>query len=500
MPDLSRRSALILGGAGIAATAVGGTGFFVNQRNSSTTSPAIPSGSDLVEPPELRSVSGTLTVDLESSPQQVTIAGRDVRALSYNGGVPGPTLRVRAGDTLSVSLHNGLADPSNLHVHGLHVSPENNGDNMFVTVAAGDSFDYQYELPANHPPGVYWYHPHHHGFVADQVFGGLYGAIIVEDPDPIPASRERVLVISDITLDSAGTIPAATAMEKMSGREGDLVLVNGQLTPSMTARPGERERWRIVNACVSRYLRLRLDGQQLSLLGIDSGRFEAAHDVDEVVLAPGNRADLLVTGTAGTSVLRAHTYDRGMSGGMMIGGGSSTAADDVALASFIVTGDDVATVAAIPGQPIPRDLRTATVTARRELIFAMGMGGDTGSGMGGNMGGGMGGGMMSATINGQVFDATRIDTTVQFDSVEDWMLTNTSPLDHPMHLHVWPMQIIEQSGQPVKTIMWQDVVNIPARSTVRVRVAFDDFSGRTVYHCHILDHEDSGMMGVITAN
>ena len=484
MPDLSRRSALILGGVGIAATAVGGTGFFVNQRLSSTTSPATSFGNDLVEPPELRSVSGTLNVDLESSPQQVTIAGRDVRALSYNGGVPGPTLRVRAGDTLSVSLRNGLADPSNLHVHGLHVSPENNGDNMFVTIAAGDSFDYQYELPANHPPGVYWYHPHHHGFVADQVFGGLYGAIIVEDPDPIPASRERVLVISDITLDSTGTIPAATSMEKMSGREGDLVLVNGQLTPSMTARPGERERWRIINACVSRYLRLRLDGQQLTLLGIDSGRFEAAHEVNEVVLAPGNRADLLVTGRAGTSVLRAHTYDRGASGGMMMGGESSTATDNIALARFIVTGDAVATVAAIPGQPVPRDLRTATVTARRELIFAMGMGGD----------------MMSATINGRAFDATRIDTTVQFASVEEWLLTNTSPLDHPVHLHVWPMQIIEQSGQPVETLMWQDVVNIPARSTVRVRIAFDDFSGRSVYHCHILDHEDSGMMGIITAN
>ncbi len=121
-------------------------------------------------------------------------------------------------------------------------------------------------------------------------------------------------------------------------------------------------------------------------------------------------------------------------------------------------------------------------------------------GMDGNMDGDMGGGMMSATINGLVFDATRVDTTVQFDSVEDWLLTNTSPLDHPMHLHVWPMQIIEQSGQPVDTIMWQDVVNIPARSSMRVRIACDDFSGRIEYHCHILDHEDSGMMGSITAN
>jgi len=487
MPDISRRNALILGGTGIAGIAVGGTGFFVNQGFSSSSTSGTASGGTLIEPTELRSADGVLNVDLESSPQRVTIAGRDVNALSYNAGVPGPTLRVRAGDTLSVSLKNGLTDPSNLHVHGLHVSPEDNSDNMFVTVEAGDSFDYQYELPADHPPGVYWYHPHLHGFVAEQVFSGLYGAIIVEDLEPIPADRERLLVISDITLNSSGNIPAASPMDEMTGREGDLVLVNGQLTPDMTARPGERERWRIVNASVSRYLRLRLDGQQLTLLGIDSGRFETAQDVDEVVLAPGNRADLLVTSSAGTSTLRALSYDRGSAGGMM-GGGSFRSGDEVALATLTVAGDGVAAQPAIPSQPAQRDLRTATVTARRELVFAMGMGG------------GMGGGMMTPTINGRQFDASRIDTTVQFDSVEEWLLTNTSTLDHPLHLHVWPMQIIEQDGQPVDSLLWQDVVNIPARSTTRVRIAFEDYSGKTVYHCHILDHEDNGMMGIINAN
>jgi len=481
--DLSRRNALILGGAGIAGIAIGGTGFFVNQRLSSSSTAGTASGSTLIEPPELRSADGVLNVDLESSPQRVTIAGRDVNALSYNGGVPGPTLRVRAGDTLRVSLKNSLTDPSNLHVHGLHVSPEDNSDNMFVTVEAGESFDYQYELPADHPPGVYWYHPHLHRFVAEQVFSGLYGAIIVEDPEPIPADRERLLVISDITVNSSGNIPAASPMDEMTGREGDLVLVNGQLTPDMTARPGERERWRIVNASVSRYLRLRLDGQQLTLLGIDSGRFETAQEVDEVVLAPGNRADLLVTSSVGTSTLRALSYDRGSADGFMMGGGSFRSGDEIALATLTVAGDAVATQPAIPSQPAERDLRTATVTARRELVFAMGMGG----------------GMMSATINGRAFDASRIDTTVQFESVEEWLLTNTSTLDHPLHLHVWPMQIVEQGGRPVDTMMWQDVVNIPARSTTRVRIEFDDFSGRTVYHCHILDHEDKGMMAIINA-
>ena len=109
------------------------------------------------------------------------------------------------------------------------------------------------------------------------------------------------------------------------------------------------------------------------------------------------------------------------------------------------------------------------------------------------------GGMMAFTIDGKPFDPTRIDTVVQGGAVEEWTLTNTSPMDHPVHLHVWPMQIIEQRGATAKSATWQDVVNVPAQSSVRVRIAFDDFTGKTVYHCHILDHEDGGMMGIIDA-
>jgi FtsP/CotA-like multicopper oxidase with cupredoxin domain len=109
---------------------------------------------------------------------------------------------------------------------------------------------------------------------------------------------------------------------------------------------------------------------------------------------------------------------------------------------------------------------------------------------------GMGSGMRF-TFNGKPFDPGRIDTTVPAGAIEEWTLTNTSTMDHPFHLHVWPMQIIEQAGRPVADPEWQDVVNVPARSSVRVRIAFDDFTGKTVYHCHILDHEDSGMMGLI---
>jgi FtsP/CotA-like multicopper oxidase with cupredoxin domain len=143
---------------------------------------------------------------------------------------------------------------------------------------------------------------------------------------------------------------------------------------------------------------------------------------------------------------------------------------------------------------VPRDLRTATVGARRELVFAMGMGGGNGG-----MGAHAGSGMMGFTINGRPFDPARIDTTVVVGAVEEWTLRNTSRMDHPVHLHVWPMQVIEEAGRPAGAPRWQDVVNVPAGGIAVVRIAFDDFPGRTVYHCHILDHEDLGMMGLIEA-
>ncbi|MEX1077579.1 MAG: multicopper oxidase family protein [Homoserinimonas sp.] len=490
MEPITRRGALRLGGLGLAGIVAGGAGLLWTA--SSTSTGQMQPGGKFVQPSELRSANGLLQARLDVARGTVPIGGHTASALSFNGGIPGPTLRLMAGDRIGLTLHNGLNDPTNLHVHGLHVSPEGNGDNPFVIVEPGESFAYEYLLPSEHPPGLYWYHPHHHGFVAEQVFGGLYGAIIVEDPVPIEAARERLLVISDITLDGRGRIPAVSPMEQMLGREGELILVNGQVNPRLTARPGERERWRILNACVSRYLHLRLDGQRMQLLGVDSGRFGTPETVEAIVLAPGNRADLLVTMVDGTGVLRTVPYDRGGPGGMMGANESppsGTPAARVSLATLTVAGEPAAAAPEVPVQRAPRDLRGKAVTARRTLTFAMGMGG--------MMGGG--GSMMSFTINGREFDPARVDATVEAGSVEEWTLINTSPMDHPVHLHVWPMQVVESAGRALDRPVWQDVVNVPARGRVRVRIAFDDFVGRTVYHCHILDHEDKGMMGVIEA-
>jgi len=405
-------------------------------------------------------------------------------AFGYYGSVPGPTWRVRPGDRLQVTLVSQLGHTTNLHTHGLFVSPEGNGDNPFIAVEPGQRFDYDIRLPEDHPPGLYWYHPHHHGMVADQVFAGLYGAIIVEDPTDLPVTRERVLVISDITIDPSGDVAAATRTDRMMGREGETVLVNGQVRPVLRARPAERERWRILNACVSRSLDLRVPGQDLTLLGMDSGRTATPTAVDRVLLAPGNRADLIVQTVPGSTEVLAVPIDRGVAMGM--GMGPRASGGTLTLAKLVVDGAPADALDALPRQPAPLDLSGVPVARRRELTLAMG----TGMAMGGGM---------SFTIDGKAFDPDRIDQDVTVGDVEEWTLVNTSPMDHPFHLHVWPMQVLREGTHTPEDVTWRDVVNIPAQDSTLVRIPFDRYPGRTVYHCHILDHEDLGMMGVIRA-
>jgi FtsP/CotA-like multicopper oxidase with cupredoxin domain len=473
MPGISRRRVLQVGLLAAAGAAVGAPAW---------AGPT--AGTALTEPTVLASAGGRLQVFLEVAEKTIALGGRTATVLTYNGGVPGPTLRVRPGDRLQVTLVNRLTTATNLHVHGLHVSPQAPGDDPLLPVAAGGTLVYDHQLPADHPPGVYWYHPHVHMTVADQVFAGLYGAIVVEDPVALPVTRERVLVVSDISLDAAGRPQPPPTAERLMGREGALVLVDGQLQPTMTARPGERERWRIVNACASRYLRLRLDGQQLDLLGLDGGRYAAPQRVSELVLMGGNRADVLVTTAAGTSALQVLSQPRGsMPGTPAVSGTVGT------VATFAVSGAPAAPLPALPAGAAPRDLRGVQPAARRQLRLGMGV-----------AAGGMTAGGATFTIDFRQFDPARTDVSVQLGTVEEWTIVNASTMDHPFHLHTWPVQLVSVGGRPVPDVVWQDVVNVPAGSWTTVRVPFEDFAGRTVYHCHILDHEDLGMMGVIEAH
>ena len=491
---ISRRRALALGGTGLVAVLAGTAGWIATTQPGPGPSAGAgagtgaATGAELVAPPLLDSGGGRLRIELVAAPG-VRLAGRDTRALGYNGTSPGPTLRVRPGDELAVRLTNRLDQPTNLHTHGLRVSPQANSDNPFLRVDPDTSLDYLIRVPTDHPPGTHWYHPHHHGTVADQVFGGLAGALIVDGGPTLPVAADRVLLVGDITLDAGGAPVPASPAERMPGREGALVLINGQHQPRIPAAPRATQRWRIINTCVARVLSLRLDGHPLTQIAQDGTYLPAPVRRDRLVLAPGARADVLITPTAtGRFALITDPYDRGRT--PMTSG--STTTEPITLATLDSNGAPAPTPvipATLPAEPPP-----PPATAARTITFHMGMGGGMGDAAGG---GGMGGGGMAFTIDGRGFDPARTDQTVAAGAVEDWTLRNTGPLAHPFHLHAWPFTVLATSDATPPSGAPQDVVLVPPGGWARIRIPFTRQTGRTVYHCHILDHEDLGMMATI---
>lgn len=480
-----RRSVLTLAAAGAASVAAGVTGWVTGIGASGERSEPGASGEPITEPEVLSSEDGVLALTLTAAPG-VSLAGRRTSALGYGGGSPGPTLRLRPGDVLRIRLVNQLDQPTNLHTHGLHVSPRDNGDNPFLSIEPGQSFDYEFELPDDHPPGTFWYHPHRHGYVADQVFGGLAGAIVVSGGPDFAAAADRLLLISDISLDGSGDVLQAGPPARMLGREGDLVLVNGGHRPLVPARAGTLQRWRLINTCTSRVLSLRLEGHRLTQVSSDGIFLPAPVERDRLVLAPGSRADVLVRPLdRGRYRLVTDPFDRGHPGMGGMGPTPDTASEPITVAELNVSGRASARAPlpetlpeALPAPP--PSLLPGSVENRREITFTMGMG----------MGMGFG-------FDGQQFDARRTDQRLPLGVTEEWLVSNSTPMDHPFHLHVWPFQVVETSTGSGTGDTLRDVVLVPAGGWVRLRVRFSDFAGRSVYHCHILDHEDLGMMATV---
>jgi FtsP/CotA-like multicopper oxidase with cupredoxin domain len=478
---LRRRQVLGLGLAGLGTAVVGPVLWDRVQRSAARAQPAGAA--------RLASHGGVADLQLVARATPGTIPGGPAELLTYNGRSPGPLLEVNAGDQVRLLLHNDLQEPTNLHFHGLHIPPTGSGDNVFLTVPPGGSTTYAFKLAADHPAGLFYVHPHHHGHSADQVFGGLGGALVVRgDLDRIPevaAASETVLVLKDFA-SAAGTGEAGMGMGmgRMLGREGPLLTVNGELNPGLAIPSGGLLRLRLLNASNARIYRLALEGHRLVLIATDGGGIATPEALDELLLAPGERADVLVQGnqTPGSYRLLNLPYQR--SGHM----GMGQVADVPQTLATLNYAGSVATLplpkTLIPVPALPQPERTR----RFSLAHAMGMG------MGG-MQHGMGG--MGFVINGQPFDPDRIDTRVALGSTEDWLIVNDDVMDHPFHLHINPFQVISRDGRPEAQRRWKDTVLVKAGEEVRLRVSFRDFPGRTVYHCHNLDHEDLGMMGVL---
>ena len=485
---MSRRSFVVAGAvAGLAAC----TGQRGSSGPGSTLLPGV-GGAPFTSPDEVRSVGGRLELELVAAAGTIDWDGGRRFATTYNGTAPGPTWRVRPGDTVVVTLRNELDEPTNLHTHGLHVSPDGDSDNILVMVGPGESHTYTYEIPTDHPSGTFWYHPHHHGLVAPQLSGGMAGVIVVEDElDDLPAMRvtaERVMVLGDPAIGTDAGVLDVSQMQMMQGREGDVVLVNGQAMPRLDAAVGVVERWRLVNASASRYYRLSV-GAPMHVLGSDHGRIGAPQQIDDVLLTPGQRVEVLVPfATAGRYVLRTAAVDRGgmgagMGGGMGgMGGGMGGGSVSGAAELLVVDVADAGTAPASPALPAalrPLDPVDALTVDRARTVRL----------------GGMGMGMGGFTIDGRSFEMDRVDIEVDIDTIEEWTIVNDSMMDHPFHLHVWPMRVVGAVAAADQG--WRDTVNVPAGGSLTVRIPFHDFTGTAVYHCHILDHEDMGMMGVI---
>ncbi|MGK7872629.1 MAG: multicopper oxidase family protein [Xenococcaceae cyanobacterium] len=451
------------------------------------------------------SASGLVDMSLDARYEAVNVAGQQAYLFSYNGQVPGPKIEARPGDTVRIRFTNNLPQPTNIHYHGLHVPPTGNADNIFLNIPSRETFTYEFTIPKNHPGGTFYYHPHRHGLVAEQVFGGLGGPFIIRGQlDEIPeikAAQEVFLFLKDFALDANGRVLQPWHMAQMQGREGPLVTANGQVNPTLSISKGGLLRLRLLNASSSRFYRLTLEEHPLYLIATDGIPLSEPVELRELLLIPGERAEVLVRGerSPGQYRLLALPYNRGGMGmmgpgmmgpgmmgrgmglGMMEPGmmGQSDWGSPRTLATLTYSGQ--VNPLPLPGQLIPVEALPSPQRVRRFILNHS---------MASMMG-------MVFLINGRAFDHQRVDTQVRLKEVEDWEITNMGVMEHPFHLHTNPFQVMTRNGQPDPFQAWKDTVLVRVGETVRIRVRFTDFPGKAVYHCHILDHEDLGMMGVI---
>ena len=399
-------------------------------------------------------------IDWEFVPERTT------RAWGFNGRVPGPILEARVGDVLEVHLTNNLPEPTTIHWHGLQIPAAMDGTDMVQhPIVPGETFTYRFKLP---DAGTFWYHPHTNETV--QLERGLYGAIVVRGPNEPELDAERVLVLDDVALDRQGEIkPPGWWIEQHDGRQGSTRLINGQREPELAIAGGQVERWRIVNASSARYVRLSIGGKPFTVIGTDGGLIDAPVTMSEVLLAPADRVELAVGPFAEGEVLSidALRYDR----------------KTVARAN----NEHFATLRVGPALPsrarIPARLRdiellaTQSSAPTREVHLGVKMSIKHG---------------VDFVVNNE---SHHRDRPVKVGELQVWDVINDTLMDHPFHLHSFFFQVVEVNGEPPSFRSWEDTVNVPPKSRVRIAWMPDDRPGEWMYHCHILEHHAGGMMG-----
>jgi suppressor of ftsI len=438
------------------------------------------------KPKDVWSKDGVLRTTLVADYQAGTIDGKPITEMVYNGSLPGPTFHVYPGDRVELNLINNLNEPTNLHYHGWHVSPANNADNIFLEVGPGKTQHYSFYIPKDHPLGTDWYHPHIHGLTYSQVNNGLAGLLIVEGlqkllPKPLQNITTHTFEMKDFPWD-----PLFTATHNMSNTltGHERLTVNGEVNPVVNIKSGETQLWRFINMNSESYITVGLSGYKFHILAEDGYPVWKVRENNTLFLPFGKRFDVLVAGQGHGSIpLRVvnDTYSDHPTGSVV----ATVHVQDnqnVKPISLPTTLPPFANSSSISKW---KDLSNAPVVAHRVQYWQS----DDRDWI--------------YTINNKTFDPTsnKVDEKVKLGTVEEWKLINLDPIQsgnfHPFHLHTNDVQVMSVNGKPYNADGRQDTVMIPTHGNVVIRVPAYDFVGKTVYHCHLLFHEDYGMMGTV---
>jgi suppressor of ftsI len=464
----------------------------------------------LPEPPQVQAKGHVVSLTLHA----VNENGRD--SFAFNGVNVAPLIRVSPGDVIKITYVNDLPakssetcavnpcmDMTNLHFHGLNVSPDAPQDDVLGMMSMpGQALHYSVKIPRDHPPGLFWYHTHPHGESHRQVLDGMSGAIVIEGMEryapEVSQLRERVMVVRGRSIvNDAGAAKLRNEVEIPSERCGatagtadEVFTVNGVIRPQIEIAPKERQFWRIVNASADRYLDLQLDGQAFEIVALDGmplayhGPEGPTRSTDHLLLSPAGRLEAIVTGPPyGTfRALRTLCVDTGPDGDPN---------PEMVLADLVQPSSDRPASNSLPKQVHAVDARpplykrlnverlkktgpdfTVTFTEDKNGFY----------------------------INGRKFspDASPM-TSARVGTYQHWRIVNDSAELHPFHIHQVHFLAYEENGVPLPHPAWLDTVNVPYRGTVDVILDFTDpvIKGMSVFHCHLLNHEDKGMMAKI---
>jgi FtsP/CotA-like multicopper oxidase with cupredoxin domain len=395
-------------------------------------------------------------------------AGTPTRMWTYNGTFPGPTIRRPTGKLTRVAFTNNLpaaVGSLSFHNHGNHSSPENDGQPTTFLVAPGASRTYYYyglEGGKNERGTMQWYHDHRDGVTGRNVWMGLAGLYIIDDPaDPqtLPAGDQDVpLVLGDRSFDANNQL---SYQLQSNGVTGDHILVNGVPQPFFEVAD-RKYRFRILNGSNIRNYQLELsNGQAMQQIGTESGLLPAPVSRQSILLSPAERVDVVVdfAGMLGQQIVLRNSLENGALSQLM---------------QFRVTRDEIDT-SSVPASLRPvENIGTPTVTRTFEFARAGGQ----------------------WTINGQPFDPNRVDAQPVLGTTERWILRNAGGWDHTIHIHDVDHQLISRNGQPpTPDELTKESWYIGGGQEIEVKLKFTDNVGRYVFHCHVLEHEDDAMMG-----